>query len=263
MAQISITKHLKLPLRFDEKKLLYDLDLILSEEWKPHFNKRGYTGDWKSIPLYAPNGDHNNIFAAQAEKSPILETILMKDCQYFKEVLSHFHCPLLSVRLLNLGVGAYIKPHKDHELGYENGCFRLHIPITTNKEVEFILDGNRLTMLPGECWYTNVNYTHSVANRGASDRVHLVIDGQRNDWSDELFLSLASRESLLTAEVINTNDELSIKRTIEELEKMKVPGYQKIIEDYRQRMGISEYSMPIHLCSTKLLKQQKVQNTKI
>jgi hypothetical protein len=191
----TITKYLKLPFQFEEKRLLQDLQSVQESNWASHFNTGGYEGDWKVIPLYAPKGDPNNIFAMQTNKGELALTPLMQHCPYFLQVIQQFKCPLLSVRLLNLGVGAEIKPHRDHELGYEDDCFRLHIPITTNPQVSFMLDGKQLNMQPGECWYTNVNYIHSVANKGSSDRVHLVIDGERNNWSDELFFSRAPKES--------------------------------------------------------------------
>jgi hypothetical protein len=178
MMEQKITKYLKLPFNFDEKKLKTDLSLLLQEKWIPHFNTSGYDGDWKVIPLYAKNGNEEDIFALSMGDSSVVETPILKNCAYFKTVIASFKFPILSARLLKLGVGAKIKPHCDHNLGYEDNCFRLHIPITTNDDVSFILDGDLLKMLPGACWYTNVNYTHSVSNTGKSDRVHLVIDGE-------------------------------------------------------------------------------------
>ena len=237
MNNTEITKHLKLPFQFDEQKLLTDLAKVLNTEWKPHFNIKDYSGKWKSIALYAPNGNSNHIFASPNETVPILETKILKGCNYFKEVLSQFHCPLLSVRLLNLGAGAIIKPHKDYNLGYENDCFRLHVPITTNPEVEFILDDTLLQMEPGECWYTNVNYTHSVENLGTTDRIHLVLDGQRNSWSDELFLSLVPKECLFVEET-KYYDIDTIARIIEELNQSQPQGYLDAIKDLKNRMNL-------------------------
>lgn len=191
----TITRYLKLPFQFEEKLLLQDLQSVQEANWAAHFNTGGYEGDWKAIPLYAPKGDPRNIFAMQTDGAELQPTPLLQHCPYFQQLIQQFHCPLLSVRLLKLGAGAEIKPHRDHELGYEDGCFRLHIPISTNPQVSFILDGEQLDMQPGECWYTNVNFVHSVANNGKSDRVHLVVDGARNDWSDELFFSLAPQDS--------------------------------------------------------------------
>jgi hypothetical protein len=36
-------------------------------------------------------------------------------------------------------------------------------------------------------WYLRLADTHSVVNRGTSDRVHLVIDAEPNAWMAELF----------------------------------------------------------------------------
>jgi hypothetical protein len=37
-------------------------------------------------------------------------------------------------------------------------------------------------MAPGECWYLRLSDPHRVANRGETDRIHLVIDCRANDW---------------------------------------------------------------------------------
>ena len=45
-------------------------------------------------------------------------------------------------------------------------------------------------MQAGSAWYANINLPHSVQNKGKNDRIHLVIDCLRNDWSDKLFASM-------------------------------------------------------------------------
>jgi quercetin dioxygenase-like cupin family protein len=216
MKKDQITKYLQFPFQFDEQRLVADLSRAMEAEWVPHFNTGGYSGNWKAVSLYAKDGNEQHIFAHTTDNSEISETPLMKECPYFKEVLDSFLFPILSVRLLRLEAGAEIKPHTDYELGYEDGQFRLHIPVVTNPGIEFILDGERLTMLPGECWYTNVNFVHSVANHGTTDRVHLVIDGVRNAWTDELFFSLAP-ESSFEAVREEELDAETIRRMLEEL----------------------------------------------
>lgn len=230
------TTYLKLPFQFNKEKLVHDLSLILEGNWISHFNTAGYIGDWKVISLYAPNGEESNIFALSTPNSIIRETSTLKKCQYFKEVIDSFKCPILTARILRLGVGAEIKPHRDHELGYEDGNFRLHIPIVTNSQVQFILDGSELTMLPGECWYTNVNYVHSVKNSGESDRFHLVIDGKRNEWSDHLFFSLVPEESFQPMPEENDSPE-TIKRIIEELKRSNEPFAKQLINELLQKLS--------------------------
>lgn len=236
MTDTKITTNIKLPFLFNEEKLAEDLATVLEANWVPHFNTQDYEGDWKAIPLYAPGGDASNILALSTSNAPIAETTLLKACPYFKEVIDSFDCPILSARIMRLGVGAEIKPHSDYNLGYEDGCFRLHVPITTNPGVQFMLDKVQLTMLPGECWYTNVNYEHSVKNSGETDRVHLVIDGERNEWSDQLFFSLTSKESLLTKPVKTESPE-TIRRMIEELRRQDNPAIEPLIEQLEQQLN--------------------------
>ena len=93
----------------------------------------------------------------------------------------------MSARLLNLRRGAAIKADRDAELAFEKGEARLHVPIVTNPGVEFVIDGERVVMEAGACWYINANLTHRVANHGDTDRIHLVVDCGVNDWLRERF----------------------------------------------------------------------------
>lgn len=235
MSKKDITRYLKFPMQFDEQRLVKDLSLAMESQWIPHFNTGGYTGNWNALSLYAKGGNEQNIFALSADNSAVSETPLMKECRYFKEILDTFEFPILSVRLLRLEVGAEIKPHTDYELGYEDGQFRLHIPIVTNPDIEFMLDGERLTMLPGECWYTNVNFVHSVANRGTIDRVHLVIDGERNAWTDNLFFSLAPQSSFEAKREEELSDE-TIIRMLEELKNNPEMAGHPLIEELENKL---------------------------
>lgn len=230
------TTHLQLPFEFDTKKLLSDLSLVVNNNWVSHFNTNGYNGDWKAIPLYAEQGDESNIFALYNSNIILTETPVLKECHYFREVIQMFKCKVLSARILKLGIGAEIKPHRDHELGYEDHNFRLHIPITTNKGVQFILDDTLLKMLPGECWYTNVNFVHSVKNLGTTDRVHLVLDFERNDWSDTLFFSLAPEESFQFDTSENHSKE-TILSMIEELKLNNEPAAKILIKELELKLN--------------------------
>lgn len=116
-------KYIKLPFQFDEDRLVNDLSLILDNKWIPHFNTSGYNGEWNVVPLYSNKEDESNIFAHPSVDSEIQETSIIKKCPYFKEVINSFKFSVVSARLLRLGAGAEIKPHRDHELGYEDNNF--------------------------------------------------------------------------------------------------------------------------------------------
>lgn len=228
-------RHLKLPFQFNRIELERDLAVVRSGKWILHYNTDGYAGDWSAVPLYAALGDSSNIFATSFDGSGMSETPVLKECSYFQEVIRTFQFQIVSARLLRLGAGAFIKPHTDHELGYEDGYFRLHVPIVTNPDVTFILDGNRLPMLPGECWYINANFEHSVTNAGTTDRVHLVIDGIRNQWTDDLFFSLAPKECY-KHESTEESPEM-IQRMIEELQHLSEPAAQRLLAELQQKLS--------------------------
>ncbi len=229
-------KYLQLPYQFDELLLGEELDKVLNSGWIPHFNTEGYDGDWQAIPLYAPGGDPNNIYAISIEGQLPEPTPLVKMCPYIQSILQNFKCPLISVRVLRLRPGSYIKPHRDHKLGYEDGCFRIHVPIKTNPQVEFMLGGDLLRMQAGECWYTNVNCVHSVVNKGTTDRVHLVFDGQRNAWSDELFFKLAPEQDFSVPSEPQY-DAATIVQIISELEKINSEATRTIIQELQMQLA--------------------------
>lgn len=101
-------------------------------------------------------------------------------------MLGTFRCPLLSVRLLRLGPGALIKEHRDPMLGLDYGEARLHVVVSTNPGVTCRIDGTEQHWAAGECWYADFNRPHSFANRGETERVHLVLDCKADDWLRQL-----------------------------------------------------------------------------
>lgn len=163
-----------------------DVERLQQSEWIDHFATQNYEGEWTALPLRAPaNARHpiETIYSDPASHS-FVDTPLLEQCAYLRQVLGAFACPLEAVRLLRLAPGSRIKPHADHDLAPELGRVRLHIPITTSADVDFRLNGAPVTMREGECWYLRLSETHSVVNRGAADRVHLVIDAVLNPWLD-------------------------------------------------------------------------------
>jgi quercetin dioxygenase-like cupin family protein len=223
----TLIRSIKFPIVFDTEKLKNDLSKIINKKWTDHYNTNDYTGKWTSVALMSKDGKSDSIYAFSNINDEIVNTEILDSCTYFKEVLEGFLFEKTAVRLLQLAVGAEIKPHSDHCLGYEDGSFRLHIPIITNPEVEFILDGKRLIMNEGECWYIDANFEHSVANRGKQDRIHLVIDGIRNDWTDDLFYNEASENQFQKPKTVMSEEQKLLM--IAELRKMNTAAADDII----------------------------------
>ncbi len=182
--QVQFPDRLRLALNFDPVRLEEDLGRLRGCEWIGHFVKQNYDGDWSAIPLRAPAGATHPIMMIYSDPTAkdFVDTPLLAHTPYFRELLAAFECPLAAVRLMRLGAGSIIKQHKDDDLAFERGAVRLHGPITTNPHVEFLLNGRRVVMAPGSVWYLRLSDPHSVANNGATDRVHLVIDALANDW---------------------------------------------------------------------------------
>lgn len=174
----------RLPFDFDVDALQRDLESLSRGEWIDHFVPQNYEGEWSVIPLRAQAGATHPVMMIFSNPSAteFVDTPILDRCPYFREVLATFPCPLLAVRLMQLTPGSIIKEHADYDLSFEDGVVRLHIPVITNLDVDFRLNGRRLAMTPGSCWYLRLSDPHSVANRGTSSRVHLVIDATVDDW---------------------------------------------------------------------------------
>jgi hypothetical protein len=183
----------RLPVTFDGDRLAEDLDRIAGATWVDHFVKQNYDGDWSVLPLRYSAGATHPIMQAYSDPSateyaysPLLDT-----APAIRAAIDWFKCDLQTVRLMRLTPGSIIKEHFDYDLAAEWGTARIHIPITTNPQVEFMVNRVPVAMAPGDAWYLRLSDPHSVANRGTTDRVHLVIDCITNDWLTEQ-LTLAS-----------------------------------------------------------------------
>lgn len=182
--QLAYPDRVRLPIAFDPARLAGDLAALDGTDWVAHFVKQNYDGDWSALPLRAPAGATHPI---QMIYSPpgvtdFVDTPFLGRTPYFAEALAAFRCPVLSVRLMRLTPGSTIKEHCDHDLAAEEGVARIHVPVVTNPGVEFYLNRTLVPMLPGQAWYLRLADPHSVVNKGAEDRVHLVIDMEVNDW---------------------------------------------------------------------------------
>jgi hypothetical protein len=172
----------KLPFNFDSNALQSDLDRISPDEWVAHFNQNYFEGEWSGVALRSTSGDSSQLYSRASPEFSFADTPILQRCPYVRALLAKFQCPLHSVRFLKLAAGSRIREHRDYELGFEAGQLRLHIPITTNPEVQFFLDAHPLDLKAGECWYLDFSLPHWIENRGATDRVHLVIDCKLNEW---------------------------------------------------------------------------------
>lgn len=139
-----------------------------------------HNGEWTGVAIRSAGGVQtpapgfpsleNYSFTAEAERAPYLGTIL-KSLPFVLQI----------VRVLWLPPGGVIESHFDFDTNFQFGMVRLHIPIQTNKEVEFLIAGQRVDMRVGELWYGDFSRPHQVANAGVEARLHAVLDVEVGD----------------------------------------------------------------------------------
>lgn len=221
----------QLPISFSIEKLQQDLSICENLLWKPHFNTNRYEGNWTSVSLRSQSGKETDILSFPDREYK--NTPLLDKCSYFKEIMDWFECEKEAVRLLRLGPESEIKEHVDNDTSYEDGFFRIHIPIITNSEVFFYVDKKRVKMEMGECWYANFQLPHSVQNKSTEPRIHLTLDCIRNEWSDELFSKMG-----FDVHYVPSNDEFSEEvkqQIIAELSRNPSEINAKIIADLQSK----------------------------
>lgn len=234
-------KYLQLPFHFDAFRMQEELRSLeqvapIAIGWKMHYQVKHYEGEWSALPLRNLTGKTDDVMISPVDGDIYQDTTLLQQCPYFKEVLQHFQCPLLAVRLLKLSPGAVIKEHKDSELYFEKGEMRIHIPVRTNEMVEFYLDNEKMQLKEGECWYMNFNLPHRLANNSKEDRIHLVIDAVVNDWVKELFDSKNIRHK----KEIDDNDlldEQTKKEMIAHLRAMNTEVGNKLADELEGKVN--------------------------
>lgn len=174
---------IRLPIAFDPVLLASELDRLIEREWTLHYLPNNYVGNWSVLPLRIPKGADHPILQIAAHPDTIcVDAPVLDALPGFRSALASFDCPLRGARLMRLTAGSSILEHRDPALDAAQGSVRLHVPIVTNAEVCFWLNDQRVAMMPGETWYLRLSDPHRVDNRGTSDRVHLVIDADMNDW---------------------------------------------------------------------------------
>ncbi|TCM07484.1 aspartyl/asparaginyl beta-hydroxylase domain-containing protein [Sphingomonas sp. PP-CC-3G-468] len=175
---------IRLPMTFAPEPLAIDLARLSAPQWIDHLVQQNYDGTWEVLPLRMAAGATHPVMMIYADPTAteFVDAPALAHCPAFQAVLAAFHCPLQTARLMLLTPGSTIREHRDHDLSVEQGMARIHVPVTTNRHVDFRLNGKRVDMAVGEAWYLRLADRHSVANDGTTDRVHLVIDCEVNDW---------------------------------------------------------------------------------
>ena len=71
--------------------------------------------------------------------------------------------------------GGKISPHVDTHPSFHRG-HRIHVPVTTNPRVRFMIDGRPHQLQVGRAYEINNQMNHSVMNKGDQDRITFIFD---------------------------------------------------------------------------------------
>ena len=74
-----------------------------------------------------------------------------------------------------LKAGGKITPHVDKHPSFHIG-HRIHVPISTNRRVRFMIDGRPHRFEVGKAYEINNQRMHSVSNKGSEDRITFIFD---------------------------------------------------------------------------------------
>lgn len=79
------------------------------------------------------------------------------------------------IMLARMAPGGAIHPHRD-ENPAAKWPHKIHVPLQTNDDVAFYIDGVSHHFAEGEAVEVNNMGVHAVANRGQTDRIHLIFE---------------------------------------------------------------------------------------
>lgn len=94
------------------------------------------------------------------------------------DIIARHYAPggtIIRSMVVRLPGGARIARHRDSHPSF-GVAHRIHVPLTTNSTVEFIVNGERVPPRPHFAFELNNHMLHQVTNRGTEHRIHLIFD---------------------------------------------------------------------------------------
>lgn len=169
----------RLPVTVDLPLLLQALEAIGDDAWQAHFNRDYFSGEWSGVALISAADALTEL--SPGHGAPQCRAPWLLD-ERWRQGLRDLPLKIISARLLRLGPDGRIHEHRDYDLDGPDADLRLHIPLLSPPAVDFWLDGQRIPMTVGECWFLDLARPHRVDNFDTSARVHLVLDCRPGAW---------------------------------------------------------------------------------
>ncbi len=94
------------------------------------------------------------------------------------DIIARFYKPggtIIRAMAAKLLAGGKIRPHRDSHPSFHHS-HRIHVPITTNRRVRFMIEGRPYQLETGQAYELNNQKMHSVMNKGSEDRITFIFD---------------------------------------------------------------------------------------
>ena len=130
----------------------------------------------ESIVLVFTHGE--NWPNSEIRKEPGWDRLADVAVPVMHDIIAKHYLPggtIIQAMAAKLLAGGKITPHRDQHPSFHAG-HRIHVPITTNPRVRFMIDGRPYQFKVGEAYEINNQMQHSVANKSAEDRITFIFD---------------------------------------------------------------------------------------
>lgn len=111
------------------------------------------------------------------------ENVLKPIMDFIKKFYGYSTHVWTNIIFAKLGPGDEVFSHIDVSKQLRNG-HRIHLPIETNDDVHFMIDGKLIHFREGQLFEFDNTRMHSVKNNGSTPRIHLIIDYFLQDFGD-------------------------------------------------------------------------------
>jgi hypothetical protein len=175
-----------LSFKIDQRQFNGELDLY-KDKWVPYLRREGVSNDREGLLLVGLEGDSpsDSLSMPEARKRTgkklketdfTVPTQLYHDLKSLHEPLNYFS-PLGRSMLVKTNAGGWFPPHKDWPM-LNRDCFRVIAflsPATASDAYEFIVDHQRMDIVPGRFYYVDTRKTHRT-HSWIDDSIHLVLN---------------------------------------------------------------------------------------
>jgi hypothetical protein len=162
------TPFVRLPIVFDAAMLASEIGALPESAWRPH--PQGYPGN-TALALVSAGGDPLN----DLTRGVMLPTPWLQRLPYTGQVMAALGTSIGRSRLMRIDGNGEATRHVDSNY-YWATHVRIHVPVITTPDVEFLCGSARVHMAAGECWIFDTWSPHNVINPAPTRRIHLVCD---------------------------------------------------------------------------------------